>query len=242
MSPDRLRQAAAKIRETARAATQGAWFAGRKQDGDESGPLPYDYVTGDVFADDGQGWPDDVVLGALPADAALITLMASPPVALAVADWLDNSARVADIEPSIEPEAFTVANLILCGAEMTGTGLPRLAASMSAQDDARLLALSRWVDGSPRNRDRDPEARLWSRVTKVCEESGEVWRALSAYVGENPRKGIGTQQDIEDELLDTAAAALAAVAHLHDNDPSVSPTALLSARLQATTIRAGVGA
>lgn len=111
---------------------------------------------------------------------------------------------------------------------------------MTEDIDARLLALSEWIDNSPRNANRDPEAILWSRVTKVCEESGEVWRALSAYVGENPRKDRGSRQDIEDELLDTAAAALAAVHHLRENDPSTSPLALLSAQVYATTRRAGL--
>jgi hypothetical protein len=107
--------------------------------------------------------------------------------------------------------------------------------------DTNLLAISEWIDNSPRNANRDPEALLWSRVTKVCEESGEVWRALSLYVGENPRKGHdGTQQAIEDELLDTAAAALAAVHHLNGNDPRTSPLGLLSARVEATARRAGV--
>ena len=31
-----------------------------------------------------------------------------------------------------------------------------------------------------------PLALTWARVTKVCEESGEVWRALSNLTGENP--------------------------------------------------------
>lgn len=106
--------------------------------------------------------------------------------------------------------------------------------------DAHLLALSEWIDNSPRNANRDPEALLWSRITKVCEESGEVWRALSAYVGENPRKGHGTRQDVEDELLDTAAAALAAVHHLRENDPETSPLTLLSARVEVTARRAGL--
>lgn len=96
---------------------------------------------------------------------------------------------------------------------------------MSAIDDLaraatpseRIRALSAWIDGTPTNQARDPEAVMWSRVTKVCEESGEVWRALAAAVGENPRKGVhGSLADVVDELLDTASAALAAVAHIYD--------------------------
>lgn len=67
--------------------------------------------------------------------------------------------------------------------------------------------------------DLDPEARLWRRVTKVTEEVGEVWEALAGMLGENPRKGVThTRRDVVDELLDVAAAALGAVAHLHGND------------------------
>jgi NTP pyrophosphatase (non-canonical NTP hydrolase) len=62
------------------------------------------------------------------------------------------------------------------------------------------------------------ELALWRRVTKVCEESGEVWRALSGYVAENPRKGqTHTLDDLRGELLDTAAAALCAWAHVNGN-------------------------
>lgn len=58
----------------------------------------------------------------------------------------------------------------------------------------------------------NPMANRWRRVTKVCEESGEVWRALSAWDGENPRKGVsGTREDLLMELGDTACAALGAI-------------------------------
>jgi NTP pyrophosphatase (non-canonical NTP hydrolase) len=60
-----------------------------------------------------------------------------------------------------------------------------------------------------------PLARDWARVTKVCEEAGEVWRALSKYTGENPRKGkCGTLEELLDELGDTASAAICAIQHL----------------------------
>ena len=60
-----------------------------------------------------------------------------------------------------------------------------------------------------------PLARDWTRVTKVCEESGEVWRALSKYTGENPRKGVcGTLDELLGELGDTASAAICAIQHL----------------------------
>lgn len=67
--------------------------------------------------------------------------------------------------------------------------------------------------------DLNDELQMWRRVTKVCEESGEVWRALSGYVAENPRKGqTHTLDDLRGELFDTASAALCAVAHLDGNE------------------------
>jgi NTP pyrophosphatase (non-canonical NTP hydrolase) len=60
-----------------------------------------------------------------------------------------------------------------------------------------------------------PLAQDWSRVTKVCEEAGEVWRALSNLTGENPRKGVcGTQDELTGELGDTVVAALCAIQHI----------------------------
>jgi NTP pyrophosphatase (non-canonical NTP hydrolase) len=60
-----------------------------------------------------------------------------------------------------------------------------------------------------------PLALDWARVTKVCEEAGEVWAALSKYTGENPRKGVcGTLDDLLGELGDTASAAICAIQHL----------------------------
>lgn len=60
-----------------------------------------------------------------------------------------------------------------------------------------------------------PLALDWARVTKVCEEAGEVWAALSKYTGENPRKGkCGSLDDLLGELGDTASAAICAIQHL----------------------------
>ncbi|WP_280716782.1 MazG-like family protein [Kitasatospora sp. MAP5-34] len=85
--------------------------------------------------------------------------------------------------------------------------------------NATIRAVSEWIDHSPDNRDRDREALLWGRVTKVGEEVGEVIAALIGATGQNPRKGhSATLQDVERELLDVAMTALAAVAHLHTGD------------------------
>jgi NTP pyrophosphatase (non-canonical NTP hydrolase) len=60
-----------------------------------------------------------------------------------------------------------------------------------------------------------PLALDWARVTKVCEEAGEVWAALSKLTGENPRKGVcGTKDELLGELGDTASAAICAIQHL----------------------------
>ena len=60
-----------------------------------------------------------------------------------------------------------------------------------------------------------PLAGDWARVTKVCEEAGEVWQALSKLTGENSRKGVcGTEDELLGELADTAMAAMCAIQHL----------------------------
>jgi hypothetical protein len=83
---------------------------------------------------------------------------------------------------------------------------------------ADIAAISGWIDGSYPD-GLDPEALIWRRVTKVCEESGEVIDALGGWLGENPRKGVThTRDDLIGELLDVAVAALGAVEHLTGND------------------------
>lgn len=88
-------------------------------------------------------------------------------------------------------------------------------------------AVSEWLDdprnvpegfggpGSPANRLR--------RVTKVCEESGEVWKAWSEAAGENPRLGTaeGGWHRVSQELADTAMAALAGIFHLSGSTEAV---------------------
>lgn len=79
-----------------------------------------------------------------------------------------------------------------------------------------------------------PLALHWARVTKVCEEAGEVWAALSKWTGENPRKGAcGTREDLLGELGDTVSAALCAIQHLTKDKAetwAVVSTALAKAR------------
>jgi hypothetical protein len=108
--------------------------------------------------------------------------------------------------------------------------------------NARILAVSAWIDSAPGNNGRHPEALLWGRVTKVGEEAGEVIAALVGATGQNPRKGhSATLQDVERELLDTAMTALAAVAHLHAQDAEPPDLlSLLGAHAEAVARRAGL--
>lgn len=115
MSSDRLREAARRIRATAEAATPGPWE-----------PYPDERGLSDVAS----GYPErsvdmlnDGTLGAVAQrayddDAAHIAMW-SPPVALAVALWLDSQA--ADFEflgtqSEHDIAALRVANAILWGA------------------------------------------------------------------------------------------------------------------------------
>ena len=79
--------------------------------------------------------------------------------------------------------------------------------------------LSIWVDESPENAQRDPEALLWGRVSKVGEELGEAIQALIGATGQNPRKGrYSSMDEVGKELLDIAVTALSAREHLHGNN------------------------
>lgn len=88
-------------------------------------------------------------------------------------------------------------------------------------------AVSEWLD-DPRNvpagfgGPRSPANHV-RRITKVCEESGEVWKEWSKATGENPRLGeSGSWDDVERELADTAMAALAGLFHLTGSREAVS--------------------
>jgi NTP pyrophosphatase (non-canonical NTP hydrolase) len=109
------------------------------------------------------------------------------------------------------------------------------------QDTAsQLAALSQWIDTSPANAARDPEAALWGRVAKVGEEHGEVIAALVGATGQNPRKGVThTLDDVEAELLDVALTALCAVEHLNANEGA--SMGLLAEKVRRVFDRAGLG-
>ncbi|WP_205304605.1 MazG-like family protein [Nonomuraea montanisoli] len=108
--------------------------------------------------------------------------------------------------------------------------------------NALVHAVSAWIDQSPDNLHRDPEALLWGRVAKVAEEAGEAINALVGVTGQNPRKGrSATRQELEYELLDVAMTALTAVAHLRAEDPEPADLlGLLGGHVEAVARRAGL--
>lgn len=80
-----------------------------------------------------------------------------------------------------------------------------------------ISALSRWIDEG--NSARPSEAQTWARLAKITEEAGEVVAAYIGATGQNPRKGVThTMHDVEEELLDVAITALAALEHVRGHD------------------------
>ena len=109
---------------------------------------------------------------------------------------------------------------------------------MDCEDTAHgIAALSRWIDDG--NRHRDPEAATWARLAKITEEAGEVVAAHIGATGQNPRKGIThSTQDVQEELLDVALTALAALEHLRGHDER--SLAMLQEKLERALVRAGL--
>jgi hypothetical protein len=100
-----------------------------------------------------------------------------------------------------------------------------------------LVEISCWVDEGLA--DGDPTAVLWERVAKVAEEAGEVIGALIGMTGGNRRKGCThTGQDVVEELLDVAVAALAAVEHMDGHEGQA--LALLADKVSRVHQRAGI--
>lgn len=109
---------------------------------------------------------------------------------------------------------------------------------MDVTDTAHgIAALSRWIDEG--NAHRDPEAVTWGRLAKITEEAGEVIAAQIGATGQNPRKGVThTSADVEEELLDVAITALAALEHLREHDGR--SLELLADKVERTLRRAGL--
>ncbi|MFC7849924.1 MazG-like family protein [Arthrobacter sp. NPDC057388] len=100
-----------------------------------------------------------------------------------------------------------------------------------------VAALSSWIDEG--NASRHPEAATWARLSKIAEEAGEVVAAYIGATGQNPRKGVThTISDVEEELLDVALTALAALEHLRGHDARSGR--LLAEKLTRTLERAGL--
>jgi hypothetical protein len=92
-----------------------------------------------------------------------------------------------------------------------------------------LVYLSRWIDDFPANKDRDVEAQLWGRVSKIGEEFGEVIEAMIGATGQNPRKGITHDlSDVRKELLDVAITALGAIEHIDGHAGMAIPALFLA--------------
>src|SRR5699024_7983792 len=117
------------------------------------------------------------------------------------------------------------------------TAPPSTTAPDPAALGAGIVDLSRWIDEA--NQHRDPEAATWARLAKITEEAGEVVAAHIGATGQNPRKGVThSRSDVEDELLDVALTALAALEHLRGHDGRCPM--LLADRLERTLRRAGL--
>ncbi|TSD68098.1 hypothetical protein [Aeromicrobium piscarium] len=80
MSADRLREAARVLREVVSASSDGRWVVSKGSPSDYEASIALPDQPDDVFGDVADVW--------MAEDATYIATM-SPPVALAVADWLD---------------------------------------------------------------------------------------------------------------------------------------------------------
>ena len=100
-----------------------------------------------------------------------------------------------------------------------------------------ISALSRWIDEG--NAARPSEAQTWARLAKITEEAGEVVAAYIGATGQNPRKGVShTMDDVQEELLDVAITALAALEHIRGHD--CRSMDLLVDKIVRTKARAGL--
>jgi hypothetical protein len=80
-----------------------------------------------------------------------------------------------------------------------------------------------------------PLAQDWARVTKVCEEAGEVWQEQSRRTGENSRKGqCGSDEELIAELADTVSAGMCAIQHV-TKDPARTWAIVAAALLKANS-------
>jgi hypothetical protein len=80
----------------------------------------------------------------------------------------------------------------------------------------KIAVTDAWLDSSAAPEwVAEPLLQDWTRVTKACEEAGEVWKEMSRWTGENPRKGkCGSREEVLGELGDVLMAALLAIQHI----------------------------
>jgi NTP pyrophosphatase (non-canonical NTP hydrolase) len=138
---------------------------------------------------------------------------------------------------------FWVRQCSLCHEVNWGELDREIAELLAVRDLGRLMVIVRDVDAhldanTAEPYRRQPLAGDWARITKVCEEAGEVWKALSKATGENPRKGVcGTWDELLEELGDTASAALCAIQHVTKDEARTA--AVLVAALEKAHRRVG---
>ena len=105
MTPaERLRAAATRLREVAGAATPGPWFLDKGGD------------TGVYTAPRPSPSSEDIAWSHSPDVEAYIVAM-HPPVALALADWLDDTANEVESHATYSPNALAVADAVLGGEQ-----------------------------------------------------------------------------------------------------------------------------
>ena len=114
MTPaERLRAAATRLREVAEVAPPGPWrYAERATGHPADGPTEV-WVMSPVNEEPMLTGGYDSFSGY----AAALAAMMSPPVALALADWLDHEAYLADWEYETPPAALAVADAVLGGEQ-----------------------------------------------------------------------------------------------------------------------------
>ncbi|MGC4925600.1 hypothetical protein [Streptomyces sp. DT117] len=113
---DQLRAAARKLRAAALAATAGPWAA-------EPGTIPHGHRVGTADASDWVAWTGAVTEEKSEADAAYIALM-HPGVGLALATWLESTARTVDaVSEKYEPDpaAQWLAPALAVARQLLGT-------------------------------------------------------------------------------------------------------------------------
>lgn len=108
ITPERLRSAATRLREVAGAATPGPWEA------IPDGPGDWPVEGGGNYLCHS---PDDGVRGGHDEGDATYIAMMHPPVALALADWLDDTANEVESHATYSPDALRVADAVLGGEQ-----------------------------------------------------------------------------------------------------------------------------